>query len=98
MEPNGLNETKLEQMPSSMQGEQQNKKPHTAKSLLIALLIILVAAGLGYWYLKKNPAEVINNEYDMQNVGATQSDNASELDQTEQELNELYFEGVVEGL
>ncbi|HSE56681.1 MAG TPA: hypothetical protein VLB02_01190 [Candidatus Paceibacterota bacterium] len=93
-----LNQTQTEQMPQNgapMGGKPEHKG---GKGIFIAILIIVVAALLGYWYLNA-PKQVPEVQNVQQPAGTRATTDASaEVSAAEDGLDNMYFEGVSDGL
>lgn len=93
-----LNQTQTEQMPGSntpMGGKPEHKG---GKGIFIAILIIVVAGLLGYWYL--NAPKKVPEVQDMQPAQNTSAgtDASADISAAEEGLDSMYFEGTSEGL
>ncbi len=96
-----LNQTQTEQMPNGMGNNMSPGQPEhhkSGKGIFIAILVVVVAILLGYWYLNapKKVPEVENTP--VQNSAAQTTDANDEITAAEAGLDDVYFEGVSSGL
>ncbi len=106
MENQPLNQTQMPQMPQGMNGMNQGapheEHKHTGRTIFVAILIIILAGFLGYWYFTA-PNKVPTVEDMPQQATSTQTEPTNDelmanVSASEEELDGLYFEGVADGM
>jgi len=100
MDNTTVTETKLNQVPESWSGSPAPQKKGSWRGALITILALAVVAFLAYWYFAapENPPFSEQATEETQVVGRTRDVEMAAIIEAENELNDLYFEGVSGGL
>lgn len=96
-----VNDTKLTQVPSGWGGNPTPEKKNPWRGVLILLLALAVVAFLAYWYFAAPTQTPFETQEQSQATLPAERNRELEMAaiiEAEQDLDELNFEGVSEGL